>query len=397
MTEYDPPAITNPENVDALTHQQIKDAFDLIQNATHDMVTNWGQARAMWRDSTTALVHAVRSAVDGKWTGAAADNASAAVSRYGGNAEELVALFDQTASVVVNTATTAVMTKSFLPPVVQVTADQKTDPVEYDRQTRQADAAQAEARRIMQERYVVGFIDQDAKLPTYPPAVSPINNGPAPMPATGPTPSAAPAGPNETNQDGAPTAEQPSDPVTPSADAPAQNSPDHTQAAATEGEPPTTTTQPASDNSRPDSPHTSSNVPAAPAQTPSPAITPGVTPGVTPARGPAYPGGRPNLGSGVGPNSGVPSSTRTPAGPGVSRPAVPTAPPGLTPAAASSGTTASSAATRPGGAPGMTAPGAPRGKDEEREKKDRKVDLTHESNTVELLGKNKYVPPTIGS
>ncbi|MFI6045317.1 hypothetical protein ACIA8C_27055 [Nocardia sp. NPDC051321] len=397
MTDYDPPGITNPENVDALTHQQIKDAFDVIENATHDMVTNWGQARAMWRDSTTALVHAVRSAVDGKWTGAAADNAATAVNQYGSEAEELVALFEQTASVVVNTATTAVMTKSFLPPVVQVTADQKTDPVEYDRQTRQADTAQAEARRIMQERYVVGFMHQDTKLPTYPPAVSPINDGPAPVPVTGPTTSAAPAGPNETNQDSATVATQPSAAAVPSADVPVQNSPDHTQAAATDGQPPTATTQPASDSSRSVSPRTPSNVPAAPAQTPSPAITPGITPGVTPLGGPAYPGGRPNLGSGVGSNSRVPSSTGTPAGPGVSRPAVPSAPPGLAPAAAGSGTPASGASTRSGGAPGMTAPGAGRGKDEEREKKDKKIDLTHESNTVELLGKNKYVPPTLGS
>ncbi|WP_405161511.1 hypothetical protein OG203_35040 [Nocardia sp. NBC_01499] len=396
MTDYDPPAITNPENVDALTHQQIKDAFDLIQNATHDMVTNWGHARAMWRDSTTALVHAVRSAVDGKWTGAAADSAATAVSRYGSTAEELVALFDQTASVVVNTATTAVMTKSFLPPVVQVTADQKADPVEYDRQTRKADTAQAEARRIMQERYVVGFMDQDAKLPTYPPAVSPVNDGPAPSPATGPTPSAALTEPDETNHDSAPVAGQPSDAAAPSADVPAQNSPDHTQAAATEGQPPTTTTQSASDSSRSDSPRTPSSVPAAPAQTPSPAITPGVTSVVTPPGDPAYPGGRPNLGSVVGPNNRVPSSTGSPAGPGVSRPAVPTTPPGLTPAAAS-GTSASGTPGKPGGAPGMTAAGAARGKNEEREKKDKKVDLTHESNTIELLGKNKYVPPTIGS
>lgn len=172
MTGYDQPGITNPENVDALTHQQIYDAFQTVNDQTAEVVTTWQQARDQWRESTGRLVQAVRTAVDGRWTGVAADTAVQALSDYGTRAGQLAELFEQTGQVVANTALAAVTTKAYVPAPVPVTADQTEDPTGYDGQSRAAQQAQDDARQVMQQRYVLPFLDQDARLPAFPAAVS---------------------------------------------------------------------------------------------------------------------------------------------------------------------------------------------------------------------------------
>lgn len=172
MTGYDQPGITNPENVDALTHQQIYDAFQTVSDQTAEVVTTWQQARDKWRESTSQLVQAVRTAVDGQWTGVAADTAVQALSDYGTRAGQLADLFEQTGQVVANTAAAALTAKAYVPKPVPVTADQTEDPTGYDGQSRAAQQAQDDARQVMQQRYVLPFLDQDARLPAFPAAMS---------------------------------------------------------------------------------------------------------------------------------------------------------------------------------------------------------------------------------
>ncbi|MBU3062087.1 hypothetical protein KO481_11190 [Nocardia sp. NEAU-G5] len=172
MTTYDAPGITDPENVDALTHQQIYDAFQTVGDHCADIVTAWQQAGDQWRTSTTGLVQAVRTAVDGHWTGSAAEAAVQAVTGYGTRATDLADLFDQTGQVVANTAQAAQTTKAYISKPVPVTADQTKDPTEFDTQTRNASKAQDDARQTMQQRYVVPFTTEDARIPTFPPANS---------------------------------------------------------------------------------------------------------------------------------------------------------------------------------------------------------------------------------
>ncbi len=177
MTAYDAPGITNRENVDSLTHQQIYDAFQTVGDDSADVATTWQQAGTQWRTSTTGMVQAVRGAVDGHWTGSAADAAVAAVTGYGNQATELADLFDQTGQVVTTTAHAALTTKSYIPKPVPVSADPSKDPSAFDDQTRSARKAQDDARHIMQQRYLVPITDQDGRLPTYPPANMPTVPG----------------------------------------------------------------------------------------------------------------------------------------------------------------------------------------------------------------------------
>ena len=178
MTTYDPPGITDPENVDALTHQQIYDAFQTVTQSAGDVVAAWQQAGSQWRTSTTGLVRAVRSAVDGHWTGASAEAAVNALVDYGNQAGELADLFDAAGQAVSNTAQAALTTKAYIPKPVPVNADQTKDPSGFDRQTRDASKAQDDARQVMQQRYVTPFTDQDKRIPTFPAAV-PVGNGDA--------------------------------------------------------------------------------------------------------------------------------------------------------------------------------------------------------------------------
>lgn len=390
MTQYDPPGITNPENVDALTHRQIVDAFNtVVANGVSDVVTNWSLARNAMRDSTEAMVKAVRSAVDGNWLGDSADAAVRAVGSYTGHAEMLADLFDQTAQTVAQTELAAVLTKSFLPPVVPVTADQTSDPVGYDSQDRAAKDAEAEARRIMQQRYVIGFQQQDARLPTFPPAVSMVADGVPAGPSTVPsadsgltsnsgTPSGNPGGQDPSANGGQPKTED-----TEAEDKPKTGT-EATQPSSTTAQQTSATNPVSTDTSRSDTSRAPSTTTTAPATTTSPAGVPNTT-GMPSRTSAGRPGGP---GPGPGPGAGTP-------GPGTSRPAAPgLLPQGGAPALAPA---AAAASGRPGaaGAPGMVPPAA-RGQGDEREKMDRKVDLTHERNTEELLGRTRHVPPVIG-
>ncbi|WP_425303656.1 hypothetical protein, partial [Nocardia wallacei] len=170
------PGITDPENVDSLTHQQIYDAFQTVDDRTAQVVTSWQQTRDRWRDSTTEMVQAVRTAVDGRWTGASADAAVQALVGYGTQAGQLADLFDQAGQAVANTALAAVTTKAYVPKPVPVTADQTKDPTGYDGQSRAAQQAQDDARQVMQQRYLIPLLDQDARIPAFPPAVSPASD-----------------------------------------------------------------------------------------------------------------------------------------------------------------------------------------------------------------------------
>ncbi|MBF6331415.1 hypothetical protein [Nocardia transvalensis] len=188
MTDYDQPAITNRENVDALTHQQIYDAFQTVTDHTADVVGTWEQARTQWRESTTTMLQAVRTAVDGQWTGVAADAAVQALTGYTTHASALADLFEQTGRAVTATAQAALTTKAYIPKPVPPTADPTQDPTGYDSQMRAAQKAQDEARQVMQQHYLVPFTDQDARIPTFPPAMSAADgNGGAATDSTGST------------------------------------------------------------------------------------------------------------------------------------------------------------------------------------------------------------------
>ncbi|UGT53969.1 hypothetical protein [Nocardia asteroides] len=386
-TQYDPPGITDPENVDGLTHQQIVDAFSVVANSTSELVKVWKQADADLSASTEAMLTAVRGALDGGWTGSAADAAVMTVARYCDDASRLPELFDEVSLVVSNTALTAVMTKSFLPPVVSVTADRSSDPEGFDRQTREADTAQAEARRIMAERYVVGFQDQDARLPTFPDAMA-IGNDQSPQ--IGPGTSGGPGSPTSpgnpvagepvgtdpeendsgetTEQDpantGSPTGTKSEDSSTSDGSTSAAGQDDSTQAAS------------AAPASAPTGSTPSTSAPSAPGDAPRTA-TPS---GGGPAGGVGVPGGQRG-------GSAVPS-------PGASTPLGSTGVGGASPGARG----AVPAAAYGGGAGMHGAPGAAGrgGRGDDQEKADKKVSLTHGDNTTELLGVIKHVPPVIG-
>ncbi|MFE3545401.1 hypothetical protein ACFXK0_20765 [Nocardia sp. NPDC059177] len=387
-TQYDPPGITDPENVDGLTHQQIVDAFAAVANSTSSIVVAWKQGDADLTDSTTEMLAAVRNTVDGAWTGAAADAAVATVARYCDDSLRLPELFDEVSQVVGNTAMTAVMTKSFLPPVVEVTADQSADPEGFDLQTRQAQTAQAEARRIMAERYVVGFQDLDAKLPTFPAAMAigddqtPQAGQPGSSISGGPNESAVPRNPASTEPAGT-EPEPAADPVTdPNSDAPTD----------TDSEP----EGPSSDGStedgstdtggQDDSTQTASTTPTSAPTTATP--TPSV-PGDSLRAGTPYggPSGGAGLPGGQGGSSPVPS-------PGAVQP------PGSAGAGGSPGTRGGLPAAAHAGGTGMHgmpgAAGRGGGRGDEPDKSDKKVSLTHGDNTTELLGVIKHVPPVIG-
>ncbi|MFE3445008.1 hypothetical protein ACFXNW_18405 [Nocardia sp. NPDC059180] len=407
MTDYDQPGITNPENVDAFTHQQIRDAFDTVAaESTGDMVTNWTQARTMLRDSTTAMVQAVRSAVDGQWTGASADAAASAVVHYSGQADGLADMFEGTAATMANTAVAVTVARSFLPPVVTVTADPNTDPAAYAAQDRAATNAQHEARQVMQTRYVVPLTEYDAQLPTYPPAVSPVSDS---GPSFGPTTSSAAtdsAPPTETEAP-APDGAEPE--VSPRSDQPGQSEasglvPDHegqpSQNVPTDQPIPGQTAAASADSTRPNTTNPLANNAFgsdAGRQSPGTPFTPsgpdvaGRAPGSI--DGSPGPGGRTDLGS----PGRTPAGTGAAPAPGAPSPGRSIAPVGPVQAPAAS-STGSSSATPAGqvGPHGAVPPGAARGRTDDQEKKDKKVDLQHRKHTRELLGRNRFVPPTIG-
>ncbi|MFI9505542.1 hypothetical protein [Nocardia sp. NPDC052566] len=397
MTEYDPPGITNPENVDALTHKEIKEAFDVVApSGSNDAADNWLRARTLLQDSTTEMVNAVRSAVNGHWTGDAADTAAGAVESYAVRAENLADLFAATAGTVTNTELAAVIAKSFIPPVVEVTADPK-DAVAYDDQTRAAKTAEAEARQVMQQRYVIPFIDQDAKIPTFPPAVAawslPGTPGTPGIPGTKTAPGTGTSTSGSPGNAGTPGSENPGEQKKsdekPTDGKPGEQKPGTTQPAATNPQP--TTTSSLLDSGSQNTSRATTTTPATTTTTPG-NVPAGVTTAAgTPGSRPTGPGPRP--GSGV-PSPGTPGTTGSPA-PGSSRPALPgLLTPGATPAAAS--TVGPGATSGAAGSPGMYPPGARGVRDGDHEKKDKKVDLKHERNTEELLGRNKNVPPAIG-
>lgn len=454
MTDYDPPRIVNPENVDALTHRQILDAFAQVGDGVGPIVANWDRARNDWCNSTEALVRAIRTAVDGHWTGAAADAAANAVLDYCAHAEGLADLFEGTAKVVTNTAAAAAETKAFLPPEVPVTADQKKDPTGFDSQTREAARAQDEARQIMQQRYVIPFRTQDTLIPTFPPAMSPIVDPVAPQVPGGTT---TPGGGNVADSGGSDTrsgdtTDQRPQPDTPGTDhhgdptagdstkndsgqsdskqddsartdstrtdstQPASTSSSSTASSPTD---PTTSHAPASttpagtDDGKPSTPATPepATVPATapPAAggpsyletTPAPPERLGVPshlappPASVPADPPAPQNGRP----GEIPTGGPARNPAPTVGPA---PAPAPKPPVSVPATfapAATAAAAAGAATGSAAHPHNTAP-PPRvrraRRTDDEEKQDKKVDLRHESHTTELLGKSRYVPPTIG-
>lgn len=387
---YDPPGITDPENVDGLTHQQIMDAFNSVANSTSELITVWKQADADLSTSTQGMLAAVRGATDGGWSGAAADAAVAMVARYCDGASQLPDLFDEVSLVVTNTAMTAVMVKSFLPPVVKVTADQSADPEGFDRQTREAEVAQAEARRIMAERYVVGFQDQDTKLPTFPAAMA-IGEGQTPQAGEsgasrsgGSNPSAAPQNPASTEPTGTEQAPEPEaavDPGTePSTDAPVGTdsesaSPSSDSSNAAGGQDDSTQAAATAPTDLPSGSAPTSAVPGDPART------------ATPGGGGSGGGGGGGLPGGQGGSSPVPS-------PGAAQP------PGSAGAGASPGSRGGMPAAVHAGGSGMHgmpgAAGRGGGRGDDQEKTDKKVSLTHGDNTTELLGVIKHVPPVIG-
>ncbi|MFB7877090.1 hypothetical protein ACFC06_17690 [Nocardia sp. NPDC056064] len=381
-TEYDQPSITNPENVDGLTHQQIVDAFNSVINSTSNMVKSWKQAHADLGDSSDVMLAQVRTAVDGNWIGASADAAVTAIARYCDSSSQLDELFDEVSVVVSSVAMTAVMTKSFLPPVVTVTADQTADPEGYDRQTREADTAQAEARRIMQERYIVGFQHQDSKIPTFPPAMSIGSEG---HPGTGGPSGPGSAGtPNPSSPGSGTPAETP-----PAADTPSESSgpePDETTPAATEP----TTSEPTADRdgetqAASTSPTTSSGTPTA------------STPNITPGTGELGRSGSPSLG-GLGGPAGIPG-TRAPAN-GLPAPGTALPPSGATPGSTAPTARGAVPVAAHGAGSGMHgmpgASGRPAGRGDDQEKANKKVSLNHGDHTDELLGVIKYVPPVVG-
>ena len=388
--QYDPPGITDPENVDALTHQQIIDAFNSVVNSTSNMIKVWKQGHADFRDSTTSMLAEVRKAVDGNWTGAAADSAVSTVAQYCNDSAELDELFDEVSQVVGNTAMTAVMSKSFLPPVVSVTADQNSDPEGYDQQTREAETAQAEARRIMQERYVVGFQEQDKKLPTFPPAMA---IGEAPGTETGGSPvnggtSGTPNMVAATNNPAEPGSEPEAPAENPAASDGSESPTDGTENSAGQG-------YSASDGSETDSSQADSTQAAS--ASPSSAID------APTGTSPTSPGGSDPSRSASPLSAGSGGGSGTPGGQGISSgspvPAPGAAQPGSSAGSAPGGRTvmpaaANAAGTGMHGMPG--AAGRPAGKGEDQEKSDKKVDLSHGDHTTELLGVIKSVPPVLG-
>ncbi|PKV76792.1 hypothetical protein ATK86_7195 [Nocardia fluminea] len=388
-TQYDPPGITDPENVDGLTHQQIVDAFAAVANSTSSIVVAWKQGDADLTDSTKQMLVAVRGAVDGAWEGAAADAAVATIARYCDDSLRLPELFDEVSQVVGNTAMTAVMAKSFLPPVVTVTADQSTDPEGFDRQTREAETAQAEARRIMSERYVVGFQDQDAKLPTFPAAMAisedqaPQTGQPGASSSGSLSQSASPQSPASTEPIGTEPQPQPStDPGTePSTDAPV----------GTDSE----SAGPSSDGStdtggQDDSTQAASTAPSSAPTGSTPTTS---VPGDSPRTATPYGGGAGSSGGGAGAPGGPGGGSPVPS-PGAAQP------PGSAGAGSSPGARGGLPAAAHAGGSGMHgmpgAAGRGGGRGDDQDKTDKKVSLTHGDNTTELLGVIKHVPPVIG-
>lgn len=386
--QYDPPGITDPENVDGFTHQQIVDAFDAVVNSTSEIVKAWMKADADVTTSTQGVLAAVRGAVDGGWSGSAAEAAISTVARYCDDASRLPDLFGDVSSVVSSTAMTAVMTKSFLPPVVSVTADQTKDPEGFDSQTREAETAQAEARRIMQERYVVGFQDRDAKLPTFPAAMAvgddqaPQAGQPGSSISGDPSQPAVPQSPASTAPTGTepePESEPAAEPSTdPSADAPAGTESASSSDGSTDTGGQDDSTQAAS--TTPTSAPTSS--------TPTPSV-----PGDPARTGTPSGGGAGGSGGGVGVPGGQGGRSPVPA-PGAPQP------PGSAGSGSSQGPRGGMPAAAHAGGSGMHgmpgAAGRGGGRGDDQDKTDKKVSLTHGDNTTELLGVIKHVPPVIG-
>lgn len=385
---YDPPRITDPENVDALTHQQIVDAFDSVANATHELINTWLQARQDWTTSTETLLRDVRNAVDGNWTGTSADAAMVVMSNYCGDSLGLGDQFKELTIAVNNSATTAVMTKAFLPKVEAVSADPATDPNSYDTQTRAATTAQSEARRIMQERYITGFQNEDTRIPSFPQPQSLTGTDPGTevsAPGTGNPVGTTHSELASNSGSGQPSSGEPGE--TPAATEPAAENPSDSENPSSAGDSGT------SGDSADDGDSTS----AASAGTPDSATSAGVTTPSTGASPSAGETSRPGAGT-AAPVAGGSTPDR-PGGTGAAPRAgasIPPAPGGAQPAAAA-GTAGTRAATP--GAPGMAgAPmGAARGagRDGEQEKRS-SVPLTHGDNTLELLGEFKHVPPVIG-
>ncbi|MFD4460110.1 hypothetical protein [Nocardia sp. NPDC058480] len=388
--QYDPPGITDPENVDGFTHQQIVDAFEAVVNSTSEIVKAWMKADADVTTSTQGVLAAVRGVVDGGWSGSAAEAAISTVARYCDDASRLPDLFGDVSSVVSSTAMTAVMTKSFLPPVVSVTADQSKDPVGFDSQTREAETAQAEARRIMQERYVVGFQDQDTKLPTFPPAMTIANDQP---PQVGPGGPGASEDPGSLPSGGSPVSGEPgaTEPEAGDTDDPGSQLDTGEQP----GDSPDTSSQ-SSDSSTSTGGQDDSTQAASTASAPN---------GSTPTTGLPGDSGRPATTTPFGPGGGPGGGGGTPGGgPGGASGSVPA--PGAAVPPGSAGAGGSPAAARgampaaahgPGtGMHGMPGAAGRGGRGEDPDKTDKKVSLTHGDNTTELLGVIKHVPPVIG-
>lgn len=357
------------------THKGILAAFENVAtDPANGAATKYRESGTKWTQALEQFRQRMQVSIASAWEGSSADASVNAIRQYTTDADKLTPAFTTMSDQVTAAATSAVNTKTSLPGEVDPGF---LDSMPWNKAVvrGQREDAEDDARDVMSNKYVAPFAGTDNAIPVLPRPTNPTRPQD--------DPGDDPAGGDTDNGGGQPDTD--SGTTQPSSTTQDDSSEDPAEDSTSED---STTEDPSSteDSSTDDDNGTDTT----PADTDQGTNSPSTTPAATSPAGtnPGSPGTSPGSSGGPGGTSGLPVVNTPGAGKAVqgSSPIAPLA------AAASAGGGAAVAGGRGAtGMPGMMAPGAGRGKDDESEHKIPDY-LINDSNTNELIGE---LPSTV--
>jgi len=189
-TDFDPLAITNPDNFASWDHPALyKAAESLNAEAMHGTADAWGDMGKYLSGTMRGVSLGVNGAINGAWTGPGAEQATAASTSYAARGEQLGAAMMLTSAKYHAAAGAASETKPAIPPVIQTNpvhaqiaaATNPANPLAFQLDLEAQHQAQEEARlkavRVMESSYLPPYQQSDAGVPVLPPPVAPTAGG----------------------------------------------------------------------------------------------------------------------------------------------------------------------------------------------------------------------------
>ncbi|MDG3011297.1 hypothetical protein G4X40_14165 [Rhodococcus sp. D2-41] len=184
---FEPRAITAMDPFNSWTAQQIYDKVTVLQTgAMHDVAQEWGSIGADLHNSVFTMGQDAKAAIEGQWTGTAAEAALAGISAHAADANRLGDDFDMIKIKAETTATAIDATKPAIPnPALLGPAP---DPLALaglglkQWNTAQQEAT-IEARMAMNSVYAPAMYEADISVPKIAQPTDPVDGPPASAPA----------------------------------------------------------------------------------------------------------------------------------------------------------------------------------------------------------------------